>query len=244
MQSQSLWRAHSDAVNTSLLACALADVQVERMLKTDLFDEAFGVGLCSWLGGQAKELVGIDLSESTARRARSCHKHLLTVGGDARCLPFTNSTFDVVVSNSTLDHFEKHDEIVTSLHELYRVLRPTGRLIITLDNLANPVVALRQVLPFPVLNRLGLVPYFVGATYSTHSLRRILEQIGFEVDQVGAVMHCPRLLAVALSRILQVKAGPTMQKRFLQGLTLFERLSLWPTRFLTGYYVFVSAVKS
>ena len=134
-------------------------------------------------------------------------------------------------------------EIMVSLHEIHRVLKIGGRLIITLDNLANPVIALRSILPFSLLNRLGLVPYYVGATLSPSHLCRILEKSGFKVAEIDAVMHCPRVLAVAMASILQKYAGAKTQKRFLRALTAFEHLSRFPTRFLTGYFVAVKAIK-
>ena len=241
---QVLWRVHSDAVNRELFARWLADRSVETVLKTDLFDEALSDGLYSMLASQARQVYGMDVSARILRRAGSRHMELQSIVGDVRCLPFRDGTFDVIVSNSTLDHFKTQDEMVTSLRELHRVLRPSGRLLLTLDNPANPVVALRQVLPFGVLNRLGILPYYIGVTLGPHQLRRILHQLRFEVTEMGAVLHCPRMPAVALCRLLARYATSGMQRRFLQLLMAFEGLSRWPTRFFTGYFIVVNALRS
>lgn len=50
---------------------------------------------------------------------------------------FAAETFDLVVSTSTLDHFTCREDLVTSLEEISRVLRPGGLLILTLDNPLN-----------------------------------------------------------------------------------------------------------
>jgi hypothetical protein len=113
------------------------------------------------------------------------------------------------VSTSTLDHFESLDEMVTSLHDLYRVREVDGRLLLTLDNLANPVIAVRNTLLSRLLNRLGIVPYYVGATCGPHRLRHLLRAASFEVCELTAVMHCPRVLAVAVARILELYAKPS-----------------------------------
>jgi hypothetical protein len=60
---------------------------------------------------------------------------------------------------------------------------------------------------------------------------------------LDAVMHCPRALAVALSRVSQKYTGNETKKRFLEALMSFEHLSRFPTRFLTGYFVAVRAIK-
>jgi SAM-dependent methyltransferase len=242
-QPQALWRKHSDAVNLALISQWLPVGRVERILKTDLFDEAFSDGLLPMLVSRAHQVVGMDASVKILVTVRSSYTMLRTVGADVRCLPFADSVFDVVVSNSTLDHFATRKEIVTSLHELHRVLRPEGLLVLTLDNLGNPIVTLRQLLPFPLLNRFGIVPYYVGATFDQRGLCRIMDQVGLEVCKVSAVMHCPRVLAVALASLIDKYGKEKTKKRFLRALIGFERLSLWPTRFLTGHFVAVMAEK-
>lgn len=239
---QVLWRKHSDAVNSALLVRWLPNDPVERLLKTDLFDEACGEGLYPLLASRARTVVGVDLSVLTAHMAQLRYPALRAAEADVRCLPFADGTFDVIVSNSTLDHFESLDEVIVSLQELHRVLRADGQLLLTLDNLANPVIALRNTLPSWLLDRLpSVVPYYVGATCGPRRLRCILEQIGFEVLEVEAVMHHPSVLAVATARMLQGHAAPEAQKRFLACLMALERLSRLPTRFFTGHYVAVRA---
>jgi SAM-dependent methyltransferase len=240
---QMLWRAYNDSVNTALFGHWLPHNKVDSLLKTDLFDESLGNGLYPLLKLHAKKMIGIDISVLTSRSAKFRHSGLDVVGADVRRLPFTNEVFDIIVSNSTLDHFESSDEIVYSLEELLRVLKPGGQLLLTLDNLANPVIALRSVLPYRLLNRLKIVPYFVGATLSPNRLRDHLERLGLMVMEVSAVMHFPRILAMAIIRVTEGHFGLKMQKRFLSLLMAFEHLSHWPTRFLTGYFVAVRAIK-
>jgi len=240
---QALWRVHSDAVNRELFARWLAHSSVEALLKTDLFDEALSDGLYSLLASQARKVYGMDLSAGILRIAGCRHTGLQSLVADVRCLPFNDSTFDVVVSNSTLDHFKTQEEIMTSLRELHRVLRPTGRLLLTLDNLASPVIALRQRLSFDLLNRIGILPYYVGTTFGPHHLRRILQRLGFHVSEMGAVLHCPRMPAVVLCRLLARHATRGTQRRFLRLLMAFEVLSRWPTRFFTGHFIVVNALR-
>src|SRR5204863_8026948 len=66
---------------------------------------------------------------------------------DVRALPFADGSFDVVVSTSTLDHFQARADIDTALRELHRVLASDGLAVVTLDNPWNPLVALRNALP-------------------------------------------------------------------------------------------------
>jgi SAM-dependent methyltransferase len=243
MRHDRLWRAHSDAVNRALFDRWLPARRVPCLLKTDLFDETVGEGLDVLLLDRADKVIGIDVSVLTlqASQAHGTKRH--TLGGDVRALPFAAESFDVIVSSSTLDHFQTRAEFLASFCELHRVLRVNGQLLLTLDNPINPAVWLRNLLPFRLLNRLGLVPYYVGITCGPRELRRILDQVGFEVVETSAIMHCPRALAVAVARRVSQRAGSAAQARLLRVLMSFEVLGRWPTRYVTGYFHAVRARK-
>lgn len=250
---QLLWRQHSDAVNAALLQRWLP-AQLQSVLKTDLFDEAVSAGLYPPLAARASRVVGIDASSAIVEAARARNSGLVACCADVRELPFADGQFDAVVSNSTLDHFESSTDIVVSLRELRRVLRPGGTLVLTLDNPWNPVLAVTKALPRRGLNRAwarvggmssraGLLPYYVGATLSVRRLRRLLPELGFAVVETGAVVHVPRVMAVLVAHLLERRKKAHSHERFLRGLMAFERLSWWPTRFLTGHFVAVRALK-
>ncbi len=238
-----LWRKHSDSINRSLLFRWLPEQPVGRLLKTDMFDELVGEGLTPFLQARAHSVIGMDLSFGNAHVSYRGQTNVRGTCADVRDLPFGNESFDVVVSNSTLDHFQTLDEIIVSLRELHRVLRKDGQLILTLDNPANPIIAARNVLPFKLLNRLGILPYYVGTTCGPWRLQKLLREIGFEVREVTAVLHCPRIFAVLVAKLLCSCAKGSVQQRFLRWLEAFENMSRWPTRYLTGNFIAVRAEK-
>jgi hypothetical protein len=112
-----------------------------------------------------------------------------------------------------------------------------------MDNLANPLVALRNALPFRLLRRLRLMPYPAGATCRPRQLTRLLQQAGFEVRETVALLHCPRALMVALARRRQRHGSADERARFLRRLQRWEQLAQLPTRYVTGCYVGVDARK-
>ena len=231
-----VWRTHSDAVYEALLERWLPAKKLRRILKTDLFDEAVAEGLYPVVQARAERVTGFDVSPRIVAAACTRYPRLQGIVADARQLPFDDGKFDAVVSLSTLDHFASLDDIRRALVQLHRVLAPGGALVITLDNASNPLVALRNGLPYPLLRGLGLVPYRIGVTYSSGRFLALLRSCGFDVRDVAFVVHCPRVIAVLASRLIERAASRVARAHFLRLLAGCERLGRWPTRALTGYY--------
>lgn len=233
-----VWRVHADAVNRNLIAEWLGPVR-GAVLKTDLFDEAQGAGQAETLRRYSDEVVGLDLSPRVTSAAAARHPRLDCICGDVRSMPFPDGSFSAIVSLSTLDHFAEEDDIATALAELHRILTPGGRLVVTFDNPANPILALRGRLPFPALKRLGLMPYWCGPTLGRRGLGRALRDAGFEVRAEAAVLHCPRVLAIPACRIAQRWGWPGIGS----ALALFEGLGRTPLAYATGHFVAALAVR-
>lgn len=240
---QALWRRHADWVNSRILTQWLPQRQVGSMLKTDLFDEAVSQGLYPLLAEQTRQFVGMDVSQGIVDAACNRYAGLEAHIADVRRLPFPDGSFDMVISFSTLDHFESRADIQAALNECARVLHPGGQMILTLDNLSNPVIWLRSVLPQKLLLGLGLIPYRVGMTCRHGRLESFCRNAGFEVRATRAIMHCPRVAAVAIARLLEQHTSARTQSRFLACLESFERLGRWRSRFFTGHFTAILACK-
>jgi SAM-dependent methyltransferase len=236
-----LWRRHCDAVSARLVERWLPRSTTARLLKTDLFDEALTTGLESQLRDRAGLVVGLDLSPAIAKEAAGRCPTLRCLQADVRRLPFADESFDAVVSLSTLDHFETEEDLARSLSEVSRVLRASGSLLLTMDNPTNPAIALRNLLPFSWLNRLGIVPYFVGATAGPHKLESLLKTAGFEVIDTTSVLHCLRVLAVPACHLIERAGHEGAQKGLLSLLLAAERFARLPTHHLSGNYLAVLA---
>jgi SAM-dependent methyltransferase len=231
-----VWRAHSDAIYSELLARWLPAGRVGRVLKTDLFDEAVADGVYPVVQERTDSVVGFDVASRVVGAACERYSQLRGIVADARQLPFADGVFDTVISLSTLDHFPRRDDIRRALLQLHRVLSLDGLLIITLDNASNPLVALRNALPHRLLQSIRFVPYRMGATCTSGGFVSLLRACRFEVDEVAFVIHCPRLIAVLAARLVGRMANLRTRARFLRLLGSCERLARWPTRAITGYY--------
>lgn len=209
------------------------------LLKTDLFEEAAGPdALMDALCEGTAPVFGMDIAPAIVRqaRARGGDARAVWVTADARSLPFRAGSLTAIVSTSTLDHFPDPSDLGRSLRELLRVLRPGGQLVITLDN--------RQNLFDPVLrlvHRLGWVPYYLGRSYRIGELRGELESAGFEVEATTAILHNPRLLAVASVRLARVLKLPMFVRAVQRMLVAAQRLEETRFSFYTGSFVAASA---
>lgn len=234
-----LWRGWSDSLNSRIVKQFLP-ARCARLLKTDAFDEAVAGGVYPALTEVADRVVLLDVSSAVLRVASRKYNAPLAQA-DVRRLPFAGASFDAVVSLSTLDHFRSSEQIDRALAELARILKPGGALVITMDNRGNPLIWLRNTLPLGLLRRVGLVPYYVGATLSHKGLARAVRRAGFTVLEECAVLHFPRVLAVALCRVAERIGGRRLTWRMLSA---FEVFGSMPTRNLTGHYVAVRAAKA
>lgn len=240
---QPLWRDHADRVGRALVARWLPPT-ARHVLKTDLFDEAVGTGILPALEAPGRRLVGIDVAAPLLHAAAARTPGLRAIAADVRAMPFQDAAFDAVISLSTLDHFDAVGDIDAALVEIARVTVPGGRLVLTLDNPSNPLVALRQALGARTTQRLGLVPYHCGPTLGPRALARAVVRAGFRVLDESATLHCPRVAAVALARLLERHAGARGQAAFSGALLRFEALGRWPTRWITGHFSAVLAERT
>jgi SAM-dependent methyltransferase len=233
-----IWRLHSDTVNAAFVRRAVSGRHFRSALKTDLFDETVSEGIVPVIREAADAVTGIDFSSDVVEQAQRRDPRLATRTADIRRLPFEDASFDLVVSLSTIDHLDSLEEMQEAVLELARVLSPGGTLVITVDNKVNPVVALRGLLPGPTMRRLGLVAYPVGPSVGPRRLEEFVRRAGLRAQVRDALMHCPRLPAVALARRLR---SPRSEARFLRGARRFEALDRLPSRYLTGYFAAVIA---
>ena len=233
-----LLRTYGDELNARLAELWLGQgPRPGRVLKTDLFDEAVGSGLVPCLQTLADDIQAIDVSEAVVDAAGRRYPDLEIEQADVRDLPFADDSFDAVVSCSTLDHFGSLSELDAALGELARVLVPGGRLLITLDNASNPLVALRNAIPWRWLATIRLVPCYVGRTCGLAALEARLEAVGLCVERTATLMHVPRVAVLGLGAVSATR--PVHLDLLLAG----ERLGLYPTRRVTAQFIAALAVK-
>lgn len=100
----------------------------EVELQPPVLDNGCGVGfLLDLLPCEHK--VGIDISSAMASKAASRHERIVV--GNSQELPFEDNTFGTIFSRSLLHHLPSPEAGVA---EMYRVLKPGGRLVVVDPN--------------------------------------------------------------------------------------------------------------
>ena len=177
---------------------------------------------------------------ATARRnARQRGLSCRFISTDVRQLPFADGSFDIVFSHSTLDHFPQEDDLVVSMSQLRRVLRPGGCVILTLDNrdnLCDPLVKLAA---------RTISPFFVGKSYSVDEVVRAFGSAGFRCAECDYIANSPRIVDIIAVKALELLRSPSVDqltRRALWGLN--SMLSDRPVSRVFGTYVAVKAVRA
>lgn len=217
-----------------------------RILKTDLFAEGLQPSR-AFLWEMLKtndNIVGIDISAEIVSRAKYSAANYAPgssakyVNCDVRHLPFVSNSFDLIVSDSTLDHFRRENEIIVALSELSRVLKPGGILVITMDNKGNLTEPL-----FRLWLTLGLSYFFIGQTYSIRELKQALARVGLRVTDTTAIIHNPRFFTRKTITLLH-KGNPARFNRGIRsGLDILDSLERKGTKYLTAQFIAARAVK-
>ncbi len=207
-----------------------------RVLKADAFEEIWGREVVDALFERFSQVVVADLALPALRQGARLHADR----GLWWVEPYADGSFDAVTSFSTLNHFQTVEEIGVSLRELARITRPGGQLLITLDNASNPLLAMRNVIPNRLLQRLGLAPYEYGKTLSAGGFRAVLAETGWVVREFTTVVHVLRALAVAAARYCGERRWltPALYRELLRPCELLEEA---PTRLWTGYFLLALA---
>ena len=191
-----LWGARSTAFyrqdEQRLFRSYLPDLRGLKVMKTDLWDEAKNTRILLWAAEQGAVAYGIDISPPIVRAARRGFEELSLRApvSDVRWLPFRDQSFDAIYSMGTIEHFKGSQAAV---RELFRVLKPGGRAIIGVPNRFDPFL---RPLMVAIMYRLGLYGYGYEKSFSRRALRRMLEDVGFEVVAESGILFIPGWLRI------------------------------------------------
>ncbi len=134
-----------------------------------------GTGLFTRLVYQKTKakIIATDLSEDLLEEAREKFSDGNFLTDDAMNMQFVNESFDVVFGSSILHHLN----LKKSAEEIYRVLKPEGRMVFAEPNMLNPQIFIQKNIPF-IKKWLGDSPDETAIVRWKY--KKLLEQTGFK----------------------------------------------------------------
>lgn len=149
---------------------------IGNQMNESVLDAGCGRGLYTRiLIPRAKKIAALDYSKDSieALRRRLSHlKHLSLHIGSADNLPFADEQFDLVTHFEVLEHIHDDQKVVS---ELYRVLQPNGRLLLSVP-----------VPPEPIRDE-----NHVREGYTLEQISTLLQSVGFNVIRHQYCMFNP-----------------------------------------------------
>lgn len=212
----------------------------QKILKTDLYEEALGYDHFLFdLAKNNDQVYGIDISpkivELAAKRGKQLGllPHLLAE--DVKNLSFKDKSFDLIISNSTLDHFP---EIDVALKELNRILKDDGVLILTLHNRNNPLIALL----YGTMNLMKRYQVYAEGTYSLRQTKKLMKEAGFVPTDSTGIINIPPVLPTFINLCYRKNI---LKKTLQKTVDFFEFVGKknTPLNYVTGYLIAVRGTK-
>lgn len=139
------------------------------------------------LGEKVGHITGIDVDSSFIADARSyaagyTHKAKVDfLDQPMEEIRFTDELFDLIFSICVIEHIPNHEEV---LAECLRTLKPGGQIVFTVDTL--------ETINDEDLKKQHTVAHHVQRYFRMDTLRALLEEIGFEVQEMQNLFRSER----------------------------------------------------
>jgi len=140
------------------------------------------IDLGSGEGGTAKilseknDVVSFDINSE--RLQRQGNNHSQKVLGDSEHLPFSSSSFDVIILQDVIEHLQSKEKIIASLHSL---LKKNGIIYLSTPNkfsILNIIADPHWGVPFvSLLKRESIRKYFLGTFRKTEAARKDIAEL-------------------------------------------------------------------
>jgi ubiquinone/menaquinone biosynthesis C-methylase UbiE len=151
--------------------CASAKINPEDKV----LEIGCGTGLFTRLVFQQSKakMIATDLSAELLEEAKEKFSFAEFIVDDAMNMQFADSSFDVVFGSSVLHHLN----LKKSTEEIYRVLKPGGRMVFAEPNMLNPQIFIQKNIPF-IKKWLGDSPDETAIVRWKY--KKLLEETGFK----------------------------------------------------------------
>lgn len=163
-------------------------------------DVGCGTGNYLHLFSGCKEVYGLDFSPERVREAAKKNKglkNLRTLVGDAASVPFEDNYFDFVFSRGVIQHIPSASARAKAFKELYRILKPRGKLVFGFDNrfriesgdVRGWSYFIKKYSPFDVVRILKKEGFKIKAVYGLDYEILPLKKLGIRTASLNKALH-------------------------------------------------------
>ncbi|MGB8951559.1 MAG: class I SAM-dependent methyltransferase [Candidatus Aminicenantales bacterium] len=167
----------------------------QKILKTDLWDEAKNTRILMWAAHQGAKVFGIDISIRILKDAEKTFAGKKLEKGfilsDLRNIGFKNESFDYIYSMGTIEHFPEFRQAIA---ECYRVLKKGGVAVIGVPNKFDPFL---RPLFISFLSAFHLYAYGEEKAFGMKALEEMLKETGFQILGRSGILFMPGWLRMA-----------------------------------------------
>jgi ubiquinone/menaquinone biosynthesis C-methylase UbiE len=137
------------------------------------------------------KVIGVDINFNSLMisNKRLDGKDVSLIQSNAHNLPFKDKTFNVLICSEVLEHLPNLEEV---LKEFKRVIKPNGKIIITVPN--DPLMRIARLIYWPFLEYKSLVAETHIHNFTKNSLKKLLARY-FRVQYVR-LLYGIRLFAL------------------------------------------------
>jgi 2-polyprenyl-3-methyl-5-hydroxy-6-metoxy-1,4-benzoquinol methylase len=164
------------------------ELLTEEIKGKKLLDAGCGTGWFSkWACDRNAQVTSMDLGYKLLREvAKKCNSNRIV--GSILEIPFKDNTFEFIISSEVIEHTPNP---YLAMHELYRVLKPDGTLILTTPNKLWHIFVI-------IANKLRLRPYRGLENWvSRFEIKRNLNIIGFKIENLVGIHLFPFLIPMS-----------------------------------------------
>jgi len=200
---------------------------IEAKKDEKILDIGFGSGIMlKMLTERRCNTYGVDISSEAVEFIKKTNKKAKVKVCDAQKLDFPDNSFDKVVCSEVIEHLKKPDEL---LKEVYRILKPKGRFIISTPNYLSHYAILEWLYDKAKMHdmEVDLGKQHISR-FNYFSLKKAMKKKGFKIKNYGSFL----ILSILFSYISPKLAYfiYNIEKRFHNygfGTLIFATATKW-----------------
>lgn len=211
------------------------------LLKTDLYVEAKNKkdNFLPYL--KVNQCVGMDISFEMVKMARNNLREFLPtmkfVVADIRHLPFKEGSFNIVISDSTLDHIPRND-LANALIETKRIIKSKGKFILSLNNAFNLLSI------YDSIKNSFFKDYFISFCFRPQNILTLLSNLGFKTMNWDSIikLDCFGLFLAKLAT--RIKRTKLLFKQWITIVAQFSKLPFLKRFFCLQFVILAEKIEN